>query len=66
MQSAVLVAQVPVATAEASEVWQSKQPMRACGPLAIWKHASCAGKRASLNRVGKWQLLQSVPNPARV
>jgi hypothetical protein len=65
MQSAVFVEHVPAATSEVSVLWQSRQPIPACGPLESWKQASCAANRAPLKRVGKWQLLQSVPKPAR-
>ncbi len=53
MQSAVFVEQVPEAAKEVRVVWQSRQPMPACGPRLIWKQASCASKRAPLKRTGK-------------
>jgi hypothetical protein len=65
MQSAVFVMHVPGAAKEVSVVWQSKQLIPACGPAESWKQASCPANRAPLKRVGKWQLLQSVPKPAR-
>src|ERR1700738_2389728 len=66
MAQAVFVEQDPDACNEVSAVWQSRQPIPACEPREIWKQASWPGKRAPLNRVEKWQLLQSVPNPPRM